>query len=238
MSKTKLDDNSLELLADKLEYRIKHALESTLHSSIQTIVDGVISGLTTKINSLETENNTHRKDIVSLEKRVQTLETQRDADDQFSKRNFLRISGVEESTGENPDSLVMNICNTLKTGLSFDDIDRCHRVGKPKENGSRDILVKFISYRTRQKLYIKRTDLKKTEHGLRGTYINEHLTQKRSKLLFEARKLAGNGKVLGAWSADGTILVKILSSGANPSDDNPCTELIRIKTSDDLAAFH
>jgi FtsZ-binding cell division protein ZapB len=91
MSKTKLDDNSLQLIADKLEYRIKHALESTLLSSIQTIVDGVISGLTTKKNSLETENATLRKDIVSLEKRVQTLETQHDADDQYSKRSFHRM---------------------------------------------------------------------------------------------------------------------------------------------------
>jgi hypothetical protein len=56
-------------------------------------------------------------------------------------------------------------------------------------------------------------------------------------LLFEAKNLAGSGKVLGALSAGGTILVKILSSGSNPTDDNPCTELIRIETSDDLAAF-
>lgn len=160
---------------------------------------------------------TSEKDVRSLERRVQTLETQQEADCQYSKRNFLRISGVEENTGKIPNVLLMNSCNTLKTELTLGEIGRCHRVGKPEVSGPRNIPVKINSYIGRQKLFKKRSDLKKSEHGLRGTFVNEHLIHKPSKLLFEARKLVNNGKVLGAWSIDGT------------------TELVRIKSSDDLA---
>jgi len=48
----------------------------------------------------------------------------------------------------------------------LDEIDRSHRVGAPKQNQTVpiDIIVKFISYRARQKLYTKRASLKVKDH--------------------------------------------------------------------------
>lgn len=70
----------------------------------------------------------------------------------------------------------------------------------------RKILVKFVSYRARQKLYKMKTALK--DHGYGGVFINEDLTKNRSKILFEARKVVKAGHAKGAWSAYGNILIK------------------------------
>ncbi|XP_052271465.1 uncharacterized protein LOC127872172 [Dreissena polymorpha] len=68
----------------------------------------------------------------------------------------------------------------------------------------RDIIVKLTSYRA--KLYLRRSKLK--DVGYKSTFINEDLTSKRSSLLFNARALVKSGRLLGAWSSDGTILIK------------------------------
>ena len=54
----------------------------------------------------------------------------------------------------------------------------------------------------------KRSDLKRSLR-FNGVFVNEDLTQVRSKLLFEARRSVKCNRLLGAWSSDGRILVKI-----------------------------
>ena len=73
------------------------------------------------------------------------------------------------------------------------DIDRSHRIGKPKVSGPkprhRVIIVHFATYRHR--VYFKLMDLRDSENeDMKGMFINEDLTKLRSKLLFHARSLA------------------------------------------------
>ena len=44
--------------------------------------------------------------------------------------------------------------------------------------------------------------------GHEGEFINEDLTKKLNEYLYEARKLFKSKNLKGAWSSDGTILVK------------------------------
>lgn len=132
----------------------------------------------------------------------------------------------------------MAVCKAFDTGLELSEIDRSHRIGKPKSNGPRDILVKFATYRSRQKLYAKRTGLKDEKLGYRGTFINEHLT--RSKLLFAARNMAKDGKILSAWSFDGNIFIKVRDPDMpeNLDDDAEIpTKIVRIMSFVDLEPY-
>ena len=185
------------------------------------------------------ENTNLKKANVDLEVRVSNMEKQRDADDQYNKRNFLRISGVQETPDESTDDIVMGICNAIDTDLTLSEIDRTHRIGEPKPNRPKDILVKFATYRARHKLYSKRTGLKEEALGYRGIFINEHLTPKRSKLLYAARNLAKDGKIVAAWSYDGNILIKVRAPGyENVGDDFEGvipTKVKRISSIEDLA---
>ena len=100
----------------------------------------------------------------------------------------------------------------MGAGVSIDEIDRSHRVGprRSKDGSSasrpRDIIVKFVSYRSRQKLFQKRGTAKSCGYG--GKFINEDLTRTRSYMLYKCRELKRQGRIQDTWSMDGKILVK------------------------------
>ena len=81
-------------------------------------------------------------------------------------------SGQTENTNE----YIINPTRDLGVEVELNDIERSHRIGKPRALGRpRDIIVKFVSYRIRRKVYGVRTQTK--VKGFRGVYINEDLTK-------------------------------------------------------------
>ena len=181
-------------------------------------MSGVLEGLNKKLDTLEKQNDDLRKENEDLAKanddlqtRVTKLESAVDAAEQYSRRNCLRISGYEERTPENTDTIVLDIANAIGVDLDVRDIDRSHQLGQPgtaaePRTKHRDIIVKFSTYRARNKLYKARTLTK--DKGYKGVFVNEDLTRSRSKLLYEARTRVKSGQLKSAWSSDGTVLIK------------------------------
>lgn len=202
------DDQMIEIA--KL---LKGTFQSQLEDMISKIVSGVVGGLQAQIVDLQKENTTLKDTVSNLEKRVELLETMEDRTSQYSRRNCLRISGIVESEGENTDDVVLKLVNDMKVNIKLDEIDRTHRLGKKPEsfnNASarpRDIIIKFATYRSRQKMYKRRTSLR--DHGkYKRTYINEVLTKKRGELFYNARLLIKNKAVKNAWTSDGSIFIE------------------------------
>ena len=161
-----------------------------------------------EIQTLKTENDQLKKAYTDLEKRIVQIEADKDALEQYSRRNSLRISGIPEQSVEVTDEIVLKLVNDLGVTLNSSDIDRSHRVGRITDTRrkDRDIIVKFTSYNARQKLYRQRKELRDSE-SLSGVFINEDLTRIRSKLLFDARSLVRAKKLLASYSSDGKIFV-------------------------------
>ena len=86
------------------------------------------------------------------------------------------------------------------------------RMGRKNQAKSRDVLVKFNNNAIRESVYRKRKLLTRIDDPL---YINEDLTQYRSQLFYEARKIRKKGHLFGAWTQQGSIMVKV------KSDDSP-----------------
>ena len=205
------------ILRDSLNSDMKETVKDTIKEQLpdmaNDIVSKVITGLNERIVKLETENDRLDKDIKSLKKEnkslkttVAKLEKAVDAGEQYSRRNSLRMSGVEESNTENTDTIVLDVARAIGSEIDINEIDRSHRVGKPKAGKNRDIIIKFSTYRARQKLYARRTALK--DSGCTGVYLNEDLTKPRMNLLYLARVKVRGRFLKGCWSSDGTILVK------------------------------
>ena len=200
---------------EKLSLMLRETFKGEIETLVQGIVTGVLKGLNDRIDGLETniialqtKNQKLEKENNSLKSRVASLEKIADQSEQYSRRNSLRISGLRENTGENTDDIVTNMATAIGCDLQLDEIDRTHRVGKPDPTRTRhrEILVKFVSYRARQKLYKMRKNLK--DNGYAGVFLNEDLTKTRSNVLYEARKVVKADRAKGAWSADGNILIK------------------------------
>ena len=205
----RLDNTNMETIAEIL----KTSFQPQLADMVSSIVNGVLEGLQSAVASQKDEIKQLRTENNELKSRIATLETKTDAAEQYSRRNCLRIAGVPEPTGgqtENTDDYVIKLTHDLGVEVNLNDIERSHRIGKPRALGrSRDIIVKFASYRVRRKVYGVRTQTK--VKGFMGVYINEDLTRQRSQLLRKARKMVKNKNILSSWSSDGTILVRDLN---------------------------
>ena len=184
---------------------------------IKTIVKEAVSEATGAFNDevrkLKEDNENFKKVNSALEKRISQAEYDNDALEHYSRRNSVRISGVNEAIDEDTDSIVMRIAEKLDVTMSTADIDRSHRVGKINEqrrNGRRrprDILVKFSTYNARRRLFLKRKDLRDSE-DTKHLFINEDLTMLCSKLLYDARCLVRTNKLRSAYASDRKIFVR------------------------------
>ena len=192
----------------KLSEMLKDTFQGQIVGLVNGIVEGVLDGLLEQITKLEKVNTELTEENQTLRARVQTLELKADQAEQYSRRNCLRISGFNEDPDGNTDNIVMQLAADIDSDVQLHEVDRSHRVGNPtRQRGKpRDIIIKFATYRSRQKFYRQRKLLK--ERGHEGVFVNEDLTKHRSALLFEARKLSRVDLIQGAWSSDGNILVK------------------------------
>ena len=125
-----------------------------------------------------------------------------------------RIYGLPESTdssGEDIGSKVLTLINEqahVSPPLTPEEVDRVHRIGpRPTSNrpGPRPVILKLATYRTRARIFSKRTNLRNSHTSV---YINEDLTKTRAQLLWKARGMKRRQAIEDCWSHDGQILIK------------------------------
>lgn len=182
--------------------------------------------------------------IKDLEKEITSLKETVDQQEQYSRRNNLRITGIEENETEDVVKVTLDFINNKVVNesqqVTVDDIDRVHRVGRKQGTASRPILVRFATYRARQRVYANRLRLNpRQRHGVPGRtwgevattteasnmptpstaqaiYINEDLTKTRATLLWQARQAKLGKKIRDCWSTDGNILLRDLKNTVRP----------------------
>ena len=149
-----------------------------------------------KINQLE-------KTIENLVEKYKSLSSEIDDLEHYSRRNCLVLHGVNESNGENTNEIIIKtFSEELGVKIKDDDIDRSHRLGKPKrkDNKPRPIIVKFARYAVRREIFMNKRKLK----GKR-LLITESLTSSRMHLLGDAQR---KYVVRNVWKSDGCVMVK------------------------------
>ena len=146
--------------------------------------------------------------------------------EQYSRRNSLRISGLEEDQSEDVPQKVLDLFNDkmkVSPPVTPYHIHRIHRTGPEKTGVPRQVLVKFATYRVRDKVFRSKRNLKEeTSHvpspqtapssnyetSKQKMFLNEDLTRARSNLLWRARLLKKDKVISDCWSWIGTILIK------------------------------
>ena len=212
-----MNPSDITLIARELRGLMSADIRSEIKAAVQEAVLEVTSVFKEEIKELRAENVRIQKAYDDLLIRIDQTESDNDALEQYSRRNSLRISGIPEEETEVTDEIVIGLASSLNVEINSFDIDRSHRVGKPVGKGQadrrpgskrhRDIIVKFARYNVRDKLFKVRKDLRNTSH-YKSVYINEDLTSRRSKLLFDARSLVRNKLIKAAYSSDGKILIR------------------------------
>lgn len=219
------DSNSPAHMKSELMNQVIHALRSPL--VVKEIVDAIYTTVYEKIaselhDSFLLELKKSEDQITSLtassdflKKKIVSLESSLDEQEQYSRRQCLRIYGVTEEANENTDKLVLDLATKMKVPLDPRDIDRSHRISpKPvatslasesasssttpkSEPRPKPLIVKFSRYNARQLLYAAKSKLKNS-----GILIREDLTPFRQNLFYKAMK---NENTSYTWSNDGKI---------------------------------
>ena len=129
-------------------------------------------GFQTKVSGLKEDVKRRDERICNLESEVSQLHDRLDDLEQYSRRNSLRITGIEESPDEVVGTKVLHLVNEvldLTPPLQASDIDRCHRAGPPTNRQGtpqmRAVLIKFTSYASRARVMSLRPRLRALYQG-------------------------------------------------------------------------
>ena len=141
-----------------------------------------------------------RGEFSSLNEKLNGITEQVDWQEQYSRRNCLLIHGITEGDQKNTDGFALEIFREkLEIELKQRDLDRTHRIGKndKRSNQPRPVIVKFIRYSDRKKIFLKEKQLKNS-----GISITESLTKSRMSKPAKIREEFGFRNV---WTVDGRI---------------------------------
>lgn len=147
---------------------MKGSVRETIREEIPDMANDIVSkgiiGINYRIGKLETENKRLEKDFKKLKVENKLLETIGDklkkvvdAGDQYGRRNSLRMSGIPATELENTDRIVLDVARAIGVNLDINEIDHSNRVRQQKDGKHRDMIIKFATYRARQKANANRT---------------------------------------------------------------------------------
>ncbi|KAK7499843.1 hypothetical protein BaRGS_00008934 [Batillaria attramentaria] len=131
--------------------------------------------------------------------------------EQYTRRNNIRVFGVEETDKETPADCEAKVIKVLhdKMGLrqvNGDHIEIAHRTGQKPESHTdppRPIIVRFVSRKTVQAVFQNKKKMRQTNH-----VIVEDLTAENYNLLFSCKE---HPSCDAAWSMRGKIFVRAKS---------------------------
>ena len=133
-----------------------------------------------------------------------------DSLEQYGCRENLRIHNIPENkeTIDDGEEIILKVAKCLNVNLQSSDIQRAHRLGEKRFNleKSRSIIVRFVSYKKRNKILFAKSKLKNSQEFSKA-FISEDLIPLRSKLMQYVKKECNNKFVL-CHTINGNIRMK------------------------------
>ena len=179
---------------------LKDIIAKAVKEAVGQAMENILQELKAEIAVLEGK-------VKILEDTIEKLAAKANDNEQFSRRQNVRVTGFVEEDEENCVEKFVNLCRE-KIGLDVNDdiVDRAPRVGKKEEGMNRAIIVRLKTHKDKLTFLSNRKN-----HRGSGFYINEDLTKINQKLSYTARVTCTN--VDTSWTLDGKIFVKRKSDG-------------------------
>ena len=190
----------------------------------------IVAAVQAAVLPLQKEISWVKDELAKLKSDLAEEKAKANNNEQFWRRNSLRIFGLNEEEGEDYYDKVLQLCeNVLEIEVGRDEWDRVHRVGKSLREAvdsserlppPRAMIVKLSSYGTRIKAM-------RARHGLRGKniYINEHLTKFNHDFRLQFKKDCPEG--VAVYTVDECVLARCAS----------LRKVYRIARYDDLKSY-
>jgi hypothetical protein len=159
------------------------------------IMKNYITALREDLHKLK--NSTQMRDSIALDNKI-------DAQEQYGRRNSIRIHNLDCTTHEGVLNAVIDLGTSIDVEVRNLDVVRCHMIGKPRNNKCQAI-VHFVHY-------WKRAEIIKNRHKLKGNpnkiFITEDLTRRNMSIVKPLLDLRSKGVICSVWTSDGRIFYK------------------------------
>ena len=158
---------------------LKSFIETSVEQACAMIVEKMLTPLRNEIRDLKSELAIVRRKC--------------NENEQYSRRANIRMDCMKK---------ILAFLNE-QLGLTFkeSDIDRVHRVGRPRMNATRAMIVKFMACRSK----VQVLKIKKMKIAGKKIYINEDLTYCNLRHLQQARE---EHKDCPVWTIDGKVFFR------------------------------
>lgn len=167
----------------------------TIKAAVPAIVKAVQKQLSASMDR-------HKLDKSILESRYKEDELE-----QYSRKENVRINGIEETDNETEGQLVEKVCQlAAAAGLTIteNDISTAHRLGGTRKQAKiRPTIVRFVSRRRKAELMRSKSTLREKEE-YKDIFISDDLTRLRYKLFWYAKE-----KCQHTFIREGRIICKI-----------------------------
>ena len=159
-----------------------------------------------RIEELECNSDYMILEMDSLKREINNLE-------QYGRRNSLRLNNfVPPTTPNDEQDLISSVCAFLNRKvlkgirpLDVRDIERCHFIGRAKRDRQKQIIVKFVHYQDRKRVFGAKSNLKNHPDK---TFITEDLTSANHAVVKQLLPLMKNKTIDSFWSINGQIYFK------------------------------
>jgi hypothetical protein len=220
-----LDPKVVEALAKALSPYIALSIDEAMGKRLEQLtstVKGVQAEnvrLGRRLDEAAAETTRLKETIVSQAVRLDELES-------YSRSDNIIIRGLPEDTAAERATNAATLDDRIaeshgaveKTVLTFlndklgvqatpQDISIAHRLKPGPKDKVRPVVVRFVNRKMRNDVLGAKGQLKDSTF-----FVSEHLTKSASQLFFEARKLLREKKIAGAWTRNGQIVVKFVST--------------------------
>ncbi|KAK3097918.1 hypothetical protein FSP39_014443 [Pinctada imbricata] len=161
----------------------------------------------------------------SAERKADEAKSWANYNEQYSRKNNVKIYGVPEADQEDTEAEVIELLKSeADTVLKHDEIVAAHRIPGKRPDQARPILVKLKNSDVKSRVIRQRATFKQKKIGIR---LADDVTSENSKLM---ERLNEHEMIESSWYYNGSVYGKIHGSGRKLkfkiSDD--ITERIRI----------
>ena len=178
--KAKIDEELANISSGKAASKTVRDVAALILPSLANIITVAVS--TAMISAIKDFTDKMERKAAEMQRYCLLNKYENDRLEQYSRRDNLRISGIEEEDDESEEVLeakVIELAEDIGVKLKPDEISVAHRLGKPRDGG-RTVIVRFCHRKKKNEIMSNKKKLKGRQ---RKVYINEDLTSLRAKMM-------------------------------------------------------
>ena len=191
------------------------SMENNIVNRINSLKDEIINLKEIVIRNLQDVNEKLRRRCERLEKWCSKYESDHNALAQYGWGNNVILSGILESVSEDVlEESVISVLADIDVLFESQDIEACHRFGKPDRDRSLKTIVFFVNRKNCKKVLFKKKKLSSMDNSKHNftqnskNFANENPTPMNESIAYNCRKLKCSGLIHGCFSRDGIIRIK------------------------------